>query len=279
MPASSMNGVNKLQQDSSTQEARSQAIQEQIVSLSGRDLQLWSISLLIGLVLTAGFISIVAPNLVWRAQISHIEGRYLPQLFFGLISLVILFNIYVIAQKRELNSTRAALLQELLHNERIEGFSLVDPLTKLFNRRAVEEILAKEMSRANRMGSELTVLMIEIQGFNSIHQTVGSKLADNFISEAARLLRNTLRGSDIVFRYAADQFLVVMPDTGELQAEQAMKRLLQAIENWNHENRPECPLAIGWGAATRVAGIDGPELVLAASRRMLLKQNKLIPVF
>jgi diguanylate cyclase (GGDEF)-like protein len=258
---------------------RSQAIQEQIASLSGRDLQLWSISLLIGLVLSAGFISIIAPNLVWRTQISHIEGRYLPQLLFGLISLVVLFNIYIIAQKRELNSTRAALLQELLHNERIEGFTLVDPLTKLFNRRAVDEILAKEMSRANRMGSELSVLMIEVQSLELIAQNSGNTVADNYLTETARLLRNTLRGSDLVFRYAADQFLVVMPDTGELQAEQALNRLNQALDHWNHENRPDTALALGWGMASRVPGVDAAEMILAASRRMLLRQNKLIPVF
>jgi len=277
MTSASVRNGNDMQR--AGENARSQAIQEQIASLSGRDLQLWSISLLIGLVLSAGFVSIIAPNLVWRTQISHIEGRYLPQLFFGLISLVVLFNIYIIAQKRELNSTRAALLQELLHNERIEGFSLVDPLTKLFNRRAVDEILAKEMSRANRLGSELTVLMIEVQNLELITKNSGTKVAENYLTETARLLRNTLRGSDLVFRYADDQFLLVMPDTGELQAEQALTRLTQALDHWNHENRPDTALALGWGMASRVSGVDAAEMVLAASRRMLLRQNKLIPVF
>src|SRR5581483_1739620 len=270
MPMTSASVRNGNDMQRAGENARSQAIQEQIASLSGRDLQLWSISLLIGLVLSAGFVSIIAPNLVWRTQISHIEGRYLPQLFFGLISLVVLFNIYIIAQKRELNSTRAALPQELLHNERIEGFSLVDPLTKLFNRRAVDEILAKEMSRANRLGSELTVLMIEVQNLELITKNSGTKVAENYLTETARLLRNTLRGSDLVFRYADDQFLLVMPDTGELQAEQALTRLTQALDHWNHENRPDTALALGWGMASRVSGVDAAEMVLAASRRMLL---------
>lgn len=258
---------------------RSQAIQEQITSLSGRDLQLWSISLLMGLVVSGGFISIIAPNLVWRAQISHIEGRYLPQLLFGLTSLIILFNIYIIAQKRDLNATRAVLLQELLRNERLEGYTLVDPLTQLFNRRAVDEILAKEMSRANRLGSDLTVLMMEVRNLESIAQKSGTRMADNYLTETARLLRNTLRGSDLVFRYAPDQFLLIMPDTGELQAEQALSRFTQALDRWNQENRPDTTLTVGWGLASRVPGVDAGEMVLAASRRMLLRQNKLIPVF
>src|SRR5207245_7139522 len=78
---------------------RTEEIQSQFQSLSSRDLQLWSISLLVILVLGAGFAALIAPNLAWKPTLFHAEGRYLPQLFFGLISLVLLFNIYIIAHK------------------------------------------------------------------------------------------------------------------------------------------------------------------------------------
>ena len=74
---------------------RADEIQEQIQQLSGRDLQLWSIGILLILVLTSGLLALVIPNLVWAQRIVHIEHFYLPQLFFGLISLVLLFNIYL----------------------------------------------------------------------------------------------------------------------------------------------------------------------------------------
>ena len=75
-------------------------IQQQIQQLSGRDLQLWSIGILVILVLTSGLLALVLPNMVWTQRIMHVEHSYLPQLFFGLISLILLFNIYLLAQKR-----------------------------------------------------------------------------------------------------------------------------------------------------------------------------------
>src|SRR5207244_2635018 len=66
--------------------ARTEDIQQQIQELSGRDLQLWSIGILIMLVLTAGLLALVLPNLVWAQRVIRVEQAYLPQLFFGLIS-------------------------------------------------------------------------------------------------------------------------------------------------------------------------------------------------
>src|SRR5207237_590255 len=133
--------------------ARTEDIQQQIQELSGRDLQLWSIGILIMLVLTAGLLALVLPNLVWAQRVIRVEQAYLPQLFFGLISLVLLFNIYLLTQKRTLNSTRHALIRELVLNERLESLSLIDPLTQLLNRRAVNELIPREVARANRLGS------------------------------------------------------------------------------------------------------------------------------
>ena len=66
---------------------RADEIQQQIQELSGRDLQLWSIGILVILVLTSGLLAMLVPNLVWAQRVIHVEHSYLPQLFFGLISL------------------------------------------------------------------------------------------------------------------------------------------------------------------------------------------------
>jgi diguanylate cyclase (GGDEF)-like protein len=259
--------------------ARTEEIQSQFQFLSSRDLQLWSISLLVIVVLGAGFAALIAPNLVWKPALFHAEGRYLPQLFFGLISLVLLFNIYIIAQKRELNATRKALVQELIFNERLQGLSLLDPLTQVLSRRALDQMLDKEVARSNHTGSPLTVLMLDIDNFSSINTRVGQSGGDRLLSEAARLLKNTFRGSDMVFRYGGDEFLVVMPDTTEQQAERAVARLLTEVDRWNAENRSADELALSCGLASYVTGARIADVLATVSRRMLMKKNKLVPVF
>ena len=258
---------------------RSEDIQRQIQSISGRDFQLWSIALLVSVVLMAGFAAVIAPNLMWKAEMMHTNARYLPQLFFGLISLVLLFNVYIIAQKRELNTTRKALVQELLFNERLENLSLVDSLTQLLNRRALDQMLGKEVTRANRYGTGLTVVMVDVNDFKSINSRFGQKTGDEFLASAAKLLRSTFRGSDMIFRYSGDDFLVVMPETTELQAECAVKRLAQELERWNLENEGPCELSLNWGIGAHVIGSTITDLLQTASRKMFMKKHNLMPVF
>src|SRR5438552_17774559 len=90
--------MSQVRQEQPSMLARAEDIQRQIHELSSRDMQLWSIVSLVILVLTGGFLALVAPNLTISQRLIHIEQGYLPQLFFGLICLIVLFNIYLLSQ-------------------------------------------------------------------------------------------------------------------------------------------------------------------------------------
>src|SRR6202045_1679265 len=162
---------------------RADEIQQQIQQLSGRDFQLWSIGILVILVLTSGLLALLVPNLVWTQRVVHVEHSYLPQLFFGLISLILLFNIYLLAQKRNLNTTRLALIRELVLNERLESLSLIDPLTQVLNRRAMNELIPREVARSNRLGSGLTFMALDLNGFATISSKFGALEGDRLLVE------------------------------------------------------------------------------------------------
>jgi diguanylate cyclase (GGDEF)-like protein len=259
--------------------ARAEEIQQQIQELSGRDLQLWSIGILVILVLTAGLLALLVPNVVWAQRVIHIQLSYLPQLFFGLISLILLFNIYLMGQKLTVNATRRALIRELVLNERLESLSLIDPLTQLLNRRAMNEMIPREVARANRLGSSLTFMTIDINGFRAINSKFGATEGDVVLVEFAKILKAVFRGGDIVFRQGGDGFLVLMPDTSEEQADSPVQRLLREMERWNLSNKKRYELSFSWGLALYVTGSDFADVLRAVDRKLHQKKHNLVPVF
>jgi diguanylate cyclase (GGDEF)-like protein len=259
--------------------ARADEIQKQIQEISGRDLQLWSIGVLVILVLTAGMMALLLPNVIWAQRVIRVEHAYLPQLFFGLISLVLLFNIYLLTQKVALNATRRALIGELVLNERLESLSLVDPLTQLLNRRALNELIPREVARANRLASDLTFMTIDIDGFRAINAKFGNKEGNQVLADFSRILKNIFRGGDMVFRHGGDEFLIVMPDTNEEKADSPIQRLISAVKEWNSDSHKPYELAFTWGLAPYVTGSDFEDVLRAVDRKMYQKKHNLVPVF
>jgi diguanylate cyclase (GGDEF)-like protein len=271
--------MSEVRQEQPSMLARADEIQRQIHDLSSRDLQLWSIVSLIVLVLTAGFLALIAPNLVWAQRIIRIEQAYLPQLVFGLICLVVLFNIYLLSQRVTLNSTRKALISELVLNERLESLSLIDPLTQLFNRRALNELISHQLARSNRNGTPLTILIMDLNGFRELNSKLGSMEGNRVLGEFSRLLKKVFRGGDLLFRQGGDEFLAVMPDTSEQQAENPLQRLLQSLEQWNAENGKHYQLSFTWGMAGYVTGTSLDDVLRTVDRKLYQKQHNLAPVF
>ena len=258
---------------------KAERIQREIQQLSGRDLQLWSIGILVMLVLAAGILALIFPNILWAQRVIHIESAYLPQLFFGLISLILLFNIYLIGQKISLNNTRRALISELVLNERLESLSLVDPLTELLNRRALNELIPREVARANRLGSHLTFMTIDLNGFREINSRHGALEGNMLLRDFGKMLKTTFRGGDLIFREGADEFLVIMPDTEEDQVQPPLRRLQRSVEHWNASSGKPYDLSFAWAVAPYVTGSDVSDVLRAIDRKMYQKKHNLVPVF
>lgn len=271
--------MSQVRQEQPSMLARAEEIQRQIQELSGRDMQLWSIVSLVVLVLTGGFLAVIAPNLVWAQRVMRVEQAYLPQLFFGLICLVVLFNVYLLSQRVSLNATRKALISELVLNERLESLSLIDPLTQLLNRRALNELLSHQLARANRSGESLTFLLIDLDKFRDLNAKLGSMEGNRVLTEFARTLKNVFRGGDLVFRQGGDEFLVVMPDTTEQQADAPLRRLLRQLDEWNAANSKGYSLSFTWGVAGYVTGTSLDEIMRTVDRKLYQKMHNLTAVF
>jgi diguanylate cyclase (GGDEF)-like protein len=259
--------------------SRGAEIQRQIHQLSDRDLQLWSIGILVIIVLTAGLLALILPNLVPLQRVTQFEHAYLPQLFFGLISLVLLFNVYLMRQKFALNSTRRSLISQLVFNERLENLSMMDPHTQTLNRRAIYQLIPREVSRANRLGSNLTFLIVDLDGFQALNEKLGQTEGDIVLFEFARLLKTIFRGGDAIFRQGGDEFLLVMPDTNEKEADFPLQRLQRTLAEWNRLSDRGYELSFSWSMAAHVPGDDFEDVLRTLDRKLYQKKHNLVPVF
>lgn len=105
--------------------------------------------------------------------------------------------------EEELRALHDKLREEAIH----------DPLTGLYNRRYLEETLKRELSRAERDGHPLSVLMGDIDHFKRLNDTYGHPAGDDVLRALGSLLRRNVRASDIPCRYGGEEFVVVLPNT------------------------------------------------------------------
>ncbi len=117
--------------------------------------------------------------------------------------------------------------------ERLKELAIRDPLTGAYNRHYFTEFIGKEQERAKRYGYPISLVMIDMDDFYEINDRFGHATGDRVLQEIAQLIMNNVRAPDVVVRYGGDEFLIVMPQTAQKEAEEAMERLRQRLEIWD----------------------------------------------
>jgi len=115
--------------------------------------------------------------------------------------------------------------QQLVESEaRLRELSVRDPLTGLFNRRYLEEVLALEMIRAARKQYPIGIIMADIDHFKRFNDTHGHAAGDAVLVQVGNLLRTHVRSSDVTCRYGGEEFVLILPEASreitQIRAEQ-----------------------------------------------------------
>lgn len=119
-------------------------------------------------------------------------------------------------------------LRESLHNQ-----SMSDSLTGLFNRRYLEQTLDNEIARSQRHHYPVAVVMIDVDHFKSFNDQYGHDAGDVVLKEIAQVLKDSVRGSDIVCRYGGEELISVLPETSLIDAVAKAEELRIAIRRLN----------------------------------------------
>ena len=165
----------------------------------------------------------------------------------------------------------AAVINNSMLFEQTQEDSLTDPLTGLPNTRFLFMHLTRELSRAERLKSELSLMVMDLDHFKEINDSHGHHVGDRALCEVARVLRAAIRPYDICVRYAGDEFIVVLSGCGADEAEQKRLELQQGIDAVYFEGRPGKRLPLGISVGTAVFPHDGESyetLLATADNRM-----------
>jgi len=181
-----------------------------------------------------GLYNFVAFGFVWpSAEVSGWLIGNLSLLIFGLVT----------GQIRSMSNKLAIAHQKLaVAHEAIQKQALTDPLTDLPNHRAMIEQLDKELERIRRSQRAFSLIFFDGDRFKKVNDTYGHLVGDLVLCELGKRVGNVLRGGDTLGRFGGEEFVVLLPETNAIQADDVAERIRAAVATF-----PFAPTAVDGG--------------------------------
>jgi diguanylate cyclase (GGDEF)-like protein len=143
-----------------------------------------------------------------------------------------------------LGSQAAVALENARLHRLVERQAVTDGLTELANRRQFEQALAGEISRAERFGGMLALILADLDDFKQVNDRYGHQAGDEVLRRFAAVLRETVRDVDLPARYGGEEFAVLLPQTDLAGAERLAERLRQSVAERPMTKRPGALVAV-----------------------------------
>ncbi|EPN8459840.1 GGDEF domain-containing protein [Vibrio cidicii] len=156
----------------------------------------------------------------------------------------------------------------------IYNTSLLDPLTNLYNRRAMEDMVPRELSRVERTHSELSIILLDIDHFKQVNDQYGHQVGDVTLSGIGQLLNTHLRGQDLSFRIGGEEFLILLPDTNLDSALVVAEKLRQIMSETQFSAKQQEPCTASFGVAQLLQHDEWDSLLNRADAALYLAKRK-----
>lgn len=174
-----------------------------------------------------------------------------------------------------LAGSSAVPLANAMHFQRSSDEATTDGLTGLVNHREFRRRLEAEFARRQHRSSPLSLVMIDIDHFKSVNDSMGHQHGDEVIRQAAAIVRQTARAHDIVARYGGDELAVIVTDSGSGGAASLAQRLLDAVRRAHIRATPTSELTFSIGVASYPDdAVYVEELVMAADQALYVAKRE-----
>jgi diguanylate cyclase (GGDEF)-like protein len=174
---------------------------------------------------------------------------------------------------RRKTGVAAALLGVAIRNVQlfaeVKEHSVKDALTGCYNRVHALEILETELARSHRGSAPLSVLLLDVDHFKRINDSLGHTCGDSVLTAVGQRIRQVLRRSDVRCRYGGDEFLILLPETAEAGALRVGEWLRSEIEQVKIPGTERLRLTVSVGIATVSDGESTPAALIDRADRAL----------
>lgn len=167
-------------------------------------------------------------------------------------------------------------LSNVFAHEKLRFLATHDPLTGLLNRRVLETVLKREFNRSKRYGGILSLVFLDLDDFKAVNDLYGHDLGDDLLKYVSKTLVEMSRDSDVVARFAGDEFVMILPETSARNAENLTMRIKHYLQDHplNSEDISiQVPVSFGV-ASTENIRIKKPSELLKKADEMLYLQKQ-----
>lgn len=135
----------------------------------------------------------------------------------------------VVAARREVQESEARIHALEVQLEQMSELAHEDQLTGSLNRRGLDEVLEREMARAERKQTPLCVALVDLDNFKKLNDTHGHSAGDGALVHLVKVVKETLRAMDVIARFGGEEFLIVLPHTQIDEAVQTVTRIQREL--------------------------------------------------
>jgi len=157
---------------------------------------------------------------------------------------------------------RDALETITAQRDMMASLALLDPLTGVYNRRALEARLDDELTRSRRYQRPLSLLFADLDHFKRVNDTYGHLIGDEVLKWFAKTLQESLRAADVVGRYGGEEFCAILPEATASQARNVAERICRVVsENPVEVRELAIPITVSIGVAEAQGEMDARTLI------------------
>ncbi len=169
--------------------------------------------------------------------------------------------------------TASRRMNTLLHEREDlnEGMLFRDALTGAYNRAYFEDTLRREVSRSNRHQHDLSLLMVDVDGFENLTKSQGILFGEQCLKRLAAILTRSIRSGDVVARFDQDEFVMLLSHCRKSDAVRCARRVLETVGKQSASHRFTVSIGVMHyrGAAAKIHRLQKPQHILAGAAKAL----------